>query len=860
MRFPIFLFGVLVLCGIQSGSLRAQTGASFTKPSAPGSRGPVHSNRGQSLPPALSKATSGTSTTARTASASHSATPSSTLGAPAESDDLANIVLACQSDPAKLFDFVHNNVRFQPYFGFRKGADLTWLSRSGNDADQADLLVALLRAAGYPQAQYVYGRLSIPTTAAHAWFGADNDTALDELTGSAGYPEGVSGGALVIEMVWVSVVVNGTTYQMMPAYKTFTTLPGIDLAAASNYSPAALRAAAGGVVTATAIQGVSAPGVTGYLRDRATALVNTIRATYPNASVDEIVGARRIIQGTTADLAQAFPAALTVLVTDPPFADPDATSLCETLDVVVGPPAGNGGLAGVTAEVYRNSRDLGGARVSLAFAADGHAQLWVDDDLAAEEPAGSNGPLALGLAVNHPYYDGPDPNNPFNLYDESRVVPVARGGSYGVLVAHGGEDTGLLAERRRRQVEAYQRAGLGLASRQVVTESLYLLGLDWAKQWTAGVELLAQQSGFAPIYHHTLAVFSQDSAVNVDIPATTVTLSRDGDLPGTYANLRAALLLGSAAEHACIEQNYPGVNAVSTVRYAARNNAAGKKTYFATSANYSSIQNDAAFRAGWGSYYADTVFPGYLASSTPPPQLIIPQDGAQQIDRLLGNGYFVATDSSVAAIISNPQYTANGGHSTTPGQVDPNQNPTPTNGTKGPENGDNAQTDEPIDLFTGAYVMDHADLTLGGVDARGLALVRTYSSDVSGVSGDLGPGWNHSYHTSLAQHADSGAACGQTTPVAAAAMISVNQALADLMRNDAGDAQGWVVASVAADWGTTLLRNNTVTVVAGRRNLGFTLLAERFLRARRRNHRPVDPGREHGVVPGGRAFWPHDLL
>src|SRR5687767_9851692 len=47
------------------------------------------------------------------------------------SSDLQNIVTSCESDPKKLFDFVRNNIRFTPYFGFRKGPDLTWLTRSG---------------------------------------------------------------------------------------------------------------------------------------------------------------------------------------------------------------------------------------------------------------------------------------------------------------------------------------------------------------------------------------------------------------------------------------------------------------------------------------------------------------------------------------------------------------------------------------------------------------------------------------------------------------------------------------------------------------------------------------------------------
>ena len=63
---------------------------------------------------------------------------------------MENTARACGGDALRIFDFVRDHVRFQPCFGFRKGANLTWLSHNGNDADQTELLVSVLRAAGYP--------------------------------------------------------------------------------------------------------------------------------------------------------------------------------------------------------------------------------------------------------------------------------------------------------------------------------------------------------------------------------------------------------------------------------------------------------------------------------------------------------------------------------------------------------------------------------------------------------------------------------------------------------------------------------------------------------------------------------------
>ncbi len=221
--------------------------------------------------------------------------------------DIQNIVRACGGDPVRLFELVRNEVRFQPYRGFRKGPVLTWETKSGNDADQAALLVTLLRAAGY-EASYVYGMAALPTADMLAWWGADNADALGMMTGSAGYFAGnLSATDYAIEQIWVAVTVGGTDYELLPAYKQMSDAPGIDLVAATGYDRVALLGAAGGSETATGVQGVSETAVAGYLAARAQALRTVIRNGHPNASVGEIVGERRIVPGPVGSLAEGFP-------------------------------------------------------------------------------------------------------------------------------------------------------------------------------------------------------------------------------------------------------------------------------------------------------------------------------------------------------------------------------------------------------------------------------------------------------------------------------------------------------------------------------------------------------------------------
>ena len=49
-------------------------------------------------------------------------------------------------DPLAILNFVRTTIAFEPYYGSKKGADATLIEHSGNDADQASLMIALLRA------------------------------------------------------------------------------------------------------------------------------------------------------------------------------------------------------------------------------------------------------------------------------------------------------------------------------------------------------------------------------------------------------------------------------------------------------------------------------------------------------------------------------------------------------------------------------------------------------------------------------------------------------------------------------------------------------------------------------------------
>lgn len=741
--------------------------------------------------------------------------------------DMQNIVRACGGDPLKLFDLVHNEVRFQPYRGFRKGPVLTWQTKAGSDADQAHLLVELLHAAGY-EAFYYYGVTVLPAASAFAWWGADNKDAMDAMTGSSGYSAGYTAdGGYAVEQIWVVVNIAGTYYHWAPAYKIMTETTGIDLAAASGYDRATLLAAAGGTESATAVQGVSETAVTSYLADRATALRTAIRQDHPNASVGEIIGERRIHQTSLVAPLDGFPDGMGVLDEFDNFAFDDPYSTYESITGPDYPHYFSADMALFVGVANANETDLAGYlvyhqgpvsafaghQVAVGFSSAGRAQILIDEVVVAEAPTAYIGAIGLKYYIDHPYTNGAE-----SLYDQSRFESISPGGRYVLNVGTGGEERGELRQRARARLDALVQAGVSAEAPARIDTSLRLLGLDWLSQAALGANLLGQAQRVYQIMHHTVAIAAQEAGFFVDIPVTAVSIARDGRMETTASFRKAYVLLGSAMEHGVIEGTHPGRRAVSTVRFLRENNLAGGKTFLANAANYTAVAADPDFVAGWTPIWRSTYFPNAIAGGA---TLVVPQDGAMRMDSLTGNGYFQFSANQVTAAIQTG--TLNGGYATTEGLADGLLDPTPWLPKSGfPE----MLSADPIDLYNGTCVADQTDLSLGGDGARGLTLSRHYSSATAAGPSQLGRGWSHNFEGSVTEHSDTTATFGGTTPESAANAIVATLVLSDLSTDALDRAKGWVVASIAAYWTLEQTRNNTVSATFGRQSFSFTRQAD----------------------------------
>ena len=210
---------------------------------------------------------------------------------------------------------MRNAIRPELYHGVLKGPVQTLLESSGNDADTAGLLIALLRAKGIP-ARYVRGTADLPAPLAVAVTGtASADRALRAFQ-RAGVPsEAVNGpggiAAIRVERVWAEAYVPYANYRgaLLDGFeKAWVPLdPGLKrLAPPDGY---VLRSAGFDPVVAFDDYLVAAPGLTPleFFRERAKAALAERR---PDVSYEEALARRDVIEQNLGLLPSTLPYAV----------------------------------------------------------------------------------------------------------------------------------------------------------------------------------------------------------------------------------------------------------------------------------------------------------------------------------------------------------------------------------------------------------------------------------------------------------------------------------------------------------------------------------------------------------------------
>lgn len=560
---------------------------------------------------------------------------------------------ALDHNPVKIYEWVRNHIAWLPTWGATQSAEHTLSSRQGNAFDIASLQIALLRASNIP-ARFAHGTIEVEAERFRNWAGGFDDvTVAADYAASGGIPitRLQSGGvidAVRMEHVWVEVAVDyfpsrgavmdaaDAWVPLDPSFKQYEFAEGIDVADVAGIDPeqVAEQFLGSGTVDEAAgyIQGFDATILQQTQTDAETALAAYIDDLPEDATVQDVLGGRTIIERSFSTLPARIPNPVTTV-----GARYDALPAALQHRITFG--IGTDVLGNLQNTVEFPWAEVNGERITLSFSpatADDEAALEallpegeIEDiqDLPSSIPsylvnvipelrvAGevvATGPtMSLGDELDFGFQV-----TQRGLGTETYTKPVAAGSYLAVPVAGGSVSTARL-EKVQAQVENtaaalesendQQLAGL---TREALLGDLFHAGMlayfaqlevlshQQARQANAHVSLApsAGTYGYTPkvSYFFGLPQAIEPGGVTMDLDRIARTLSKPEDLDVDHAALNIQIgALTSALEHGIPEQQFSTTetpaDAVSAVKAFSLANDDGQRIYQITQDNKSDV-------------------------------------------------------------------------------------------------------------------------------------------------------------------------------------------------------------------------------------------------------------------------------
>ncbi len=744
-----------------------------------------------------------------------SAASVSTNGADAVTPEIVELARGLDNDPVRIYEFVHNNIRYEPYYGSMKGATRTLLDRAGNDCDQASLLIALLRQSEYA-ACYAYGTLSVPLYPPSSgapcgtnWVGA-YDPVIAFVKG--GIPVSVvnGGDTLNVDHFCVDVQISNAWVRLDPAIKVNGGNWPQSISALMGYDYRQLLTAAGGTATADYVQAVNEQAVRGYMTSLSSNFLASLKATMPNAALGEVMGVRKIEYELYTALPSALPWNFVCSWTNAAI----PTNLEHRLVIQYGGITNTLAFHDIAHRKLTMKYDqlvVGGASITGALP---RASLMLDDSVVATESGTLTGTVDnCTLTITHPY-DG---------CNETRAYPFTRGALYAILCGFGDFGSGRLQASNQRNLEEL-RTRLPDTSPEVLIQSLHVMGQTWLDETALGKDILNPLWGQRPIWHHRVGIMAQETGYYVDVKSQIMNAYSDEEGNGYFDSLamKASSLLDSSLEHAILEQSQgPGYAGVSTVKLLQMANANGDRIYQMTAAN-----KDIVLAALTN--YPSCDLTNFVNNTAVGLQNILPRNGAITAGQWVGNGYAVSGtlpngQSVVGMIISGGYY---GGIGCNPGVLNAFATASFQRNTVMTQwQSITPKSPDPVDLVSGAFLYNMQAWLIGGPVPAGLPLSLDYSSlDVNRMKSGQ-HGWTHNYDVSIEEHSSWQGGMGLRTPAEAVPIMVAAVVVSDMIAYE-DNPKGWTIAALVCKWATDQLTTNAATVYMGNKALTFIHLPD----------------------------------
>lgn len=730
--------------------------------------------------------------------------------------DIVELARALKNDVDLIFEFVYNNIEFIPTFGSQKGGLGALIDGMGNAFDQSELMIELLREAGYT-CSFQSGEVEITEAAAMAWLGTDSIWSATNLLGTVGIPNETTWTGtewkLRVSHCWVQVDISGTDYVFDPAMKSYTVVPAsIDLATALDYDRTDFMndATSGATITSDYVEDMNRTNVRNNLATMTGNLVDYLKTNTSTATLDDVLGGRTI-----------DPVSGPIRQTSLPYLRPSSTP--DTWSDIPNAYKATLGVFyddGLNIDVSFYSKDIHGKRLTLTFNGSHECELRLDGDLvatsAAQVPDSWN---SVYLSITHPYAH--------DWWDQGFWQTVWEGHPYMIAQAWGNAGRQMV-EVHRAKLSQSLFDGDAPTAENVIGETLAVWFNMWNAQKSWACDVFNRMTNCKTVLQHQIGLVGHFDTPTMDLGGimwSTYCLENDEWPDPIDTNDTALAMHGIAFEAGSIEQ-ICGVGGISTTTIIDKAVQDGLKIYDGRIDNWTSDVRPNL--TNYDSQTLDDIYNWYINVGDPW-RIAIPEDGEVTKNDFIGYGYYAISPwYGAIGIFSGYLQGGMGDEELIIGTMTSNAEASSTTGGYGSEgnggppssSGNNAggvsagYSPDPVYFATGAFSYDHVDLNVGsGQFPYQLSFQRFYRSNSRLVDGPLGLGWSHNHAIKVTVNTDGLTGMSTLNPIQGAAGLAAMFATVDLYRDLDKPLDKWVTVAMVNRWMLDQIRDNIVDAI-----------------------------------------------
>jgi RHS repeat-associated protein len=746
---------------------------------------------------------------------------------------IVELARALKNDPQLIYQYVQNNIEWEPGWGVQKGALGCLMDGMGNAFDQCMLMVALLRQAGFT-ANYVQGAIQLLDTQFEAWWNVQDiwtaqSYCLNTFIPIVALPTwNGTQYDMQISHVWVQCVIGGTTYVFDPSLKSYNRKTGIGstaLASALGYTASTFLsdAESGATVDPSGnfVQSMNSANIRADLKTFASNLSTYIKsnaigsAPAGTATVDDLLGGQTIVPTTTPLLQTSLSYAVAGYAFTQVWTGDVPASYKATLRVQY--PNGSGGWS---IDQTFNSDQLAGGRLTVWFNGSLQPVLYLNGTAVQTGNAQGAGTWnSIQLTVVHNAFI---PVNTGSVQNYPTTYPGGTGGfqlsyqntwqwwqsfiyaGFYYLIANAWGNLGRgQTDFHLTQMAANQAAGGASTSEPILGEQLSVTWFTWSAQNSKVADLVNRIMNCHTMYCHQVGIISFDSLFGTDlggVVGSSTYLPDDSTFAAkTAINDTVLAMHGVALEAAVLSQMIGSGTGASTTTVIDAANTAGNKIYKGTSANWTAGINVSGTLVanGYNATDMSNINSSYIGAGD---SVVIADHPNETIGGWQGWGYWAYPTAGAFGII-------NGGLKGGKQPGTPTPIVTPPRPIKG------GSTGEPIILESGDFILNRTDISVGSEEfPYRLSFGRAYTSANQYVNGPLGRGWSHDQAITAAINSDGLLAMGDQFALQGVISIAELFVCTDLVADTTRPVAKLVTMTLADKWWIDQITSNTVVL------------------------------------------------